>query len=143
MNRTLARIVLVPALLSLGGCVSTHAEWLGTPPSVQPQRVPQEQVRVFQREADLPQGYEKVAVIWVEGESNTVSNRRLVDAARRKAGYLGANAVVLGDFHEPSTGARILAGVLDVPLQKRTEILAVRVPGVASPASETQAPSAR
>jgi hypothetical protein len=128
MNRKLAPLALAAALLALGGCVSTHAEWLGTPPAVQPQRIPQAQVRVFQREEDVPQGYEKVAVIWVEGESSSVSNRRLVDAARRKAGFLGANAIVLGRFHEPSTGARILAGVLDVPLQRKTEILAVRVP---------------
>jgi hypothetical protein len=141
MNRTLARTLLAAALVALGGCVSTHAEWLGTPPATQPQRIPADLVRVYQREADLPQGAEKVAVIWVEGESNAVSNRRLVDAARRKAGYLGANAVVLGEFHEPSTGARILAGVLDVPLQRRTEILAVRVPAAAQ-ASPAQ-PSVR
>ncbi|HET6762545.1 MAG TPA: hypothetical protein VFH27_02710 [Longimicrobiaceae bacterium] len=124
---------LAASLLVLGGCVSTHAEWIGTPPSAQPQRIPQEMVRVYMAEADLPQGYEKVAVIWVEGDTRSTSNRRLVDAARRKAGFLGANAVVLGRFHEPSTGARILAGVLDVPLERRTEVLAVRLPSADDP----------
>lgn len=142
MKRTILRTALAAALLALGGCVSTHAEWLGNPPASQPQRIPAGMVRVYEREADLPQGAEKVAVIWVEGESNSVSNRRLVDAARRKAGYLGANAIVLGDFHEPSTGARIVAGVLNVPLNRRTQVLAVRLPAEAGP-SGSGAPARR
>jgi hypothetical protein len=142
MNRKIVLPALLSAsLLSLAGCVSTHAEWLGTPPA-HPERVAADQVRVFQKEGDLPQPYEKVAIIWVEGESTYTSNRSLVQAARRKAGFLGANAVVLGEFREPSTTAKIIAGVLDVPLHHRTEVLAVRIPTAAAPAdSAAPAPS--
>jgi hypothetical protein len=142
MKRTiLFPALLTASLLSLGACVSTHAEWLGTPPA-HPERVATDQVRVFQKESDLPQPYEKLALIWVKGESTTTSNRSLVQAARRKAGFLGANAVVLGEFHEPSTTARIIAGVLDVPLSHRTEVLAVRIPAPAD-SSAAPAPPAR
>ncbi len=121
------RTILLAALLlplSLGACVSVEATRLGHA-AYSP--VPESEVVVYQRESDVRGAFEKVAVVYVEGNTDFSSRERMVDAARKKAARLGANAIVLSSFQEPSTLERVAAHVLDVQTNRRTEILAIRV----------------
>lgn len=115
----------LPALLVLGGCVSVQATRIGTPTQYAP--VPKEHVLVYRSEAEVDRPFERVALLWVEGNADAVNQREMVDAARKKAGRLGANAVVLGEFQDPKLGTRILGHVLDIPVERRAQLLAIRV----------------
>lgn len=118
-------LLALPALLFLGGCVSVQATRIGTPTQYAP--VPREQVLVFRSEDEVDRPFERIAVLWVEADADVVDQRQMVDAARKKAGRLGANAVVLGEFQDPKLGTRILGHVLDVPVERRAQLLAIRV----------------
>lgn len=118
-------VLALPALLLLGGCVSVQATRIGTPTQYAP--VPTEHVLVYRTEGEVDRPFERVAMLWVEGDADVVDNRRMVDAARKKAGRLGANAVVLGEFQDPKLGTRILGHILDLPVERRASLLAIRV----------------
>ncbi|HET6232393.1 MAG TPA: hypothetical protein VFE05_20125 [Longimicrobiaceae bacterium] len=124
MNHRLILSALSAAVL-LSACVSVHAERLGNPATYPV--VAKDQVRVYRTEADIRQPYDPIAVIWLRGETMTTNERSLVEAAKKKAGWLGANAIVLGRIEEPSTAAKIAGALLNVPTQRRTQILAVRI----------------
>ena len=122
--RTL-RLLAPLALVFMAACVNVNATRLGPVrdlPPVQP-----ENVFVYQDEMDIEGDFQRVAVIYVDGDANMTNQRQMISAARKKAGRLGANAIILGRFREPGTAARIAAAVLDVSVSRRAEFLAVRV----------------
>lgn len=119
------RFTPVAALLLAAACVNVHATRLGSPRPLPP--VHPEDVWVYQDEDDIEGEYDRVAVLFVDGDVHTTNQRQMIRAARKKAGRLGANAIVLGRFRDPSTLGQIAAAVLDVPLSRRAEFLAVRV----------------
>jgi hypothetical protein len=125
MRRT--TILLALPLLALAACVNVRAARLGPQNAYEP--VPFEQVRVYQLETDVHEQYEKLAILYAEGDADLNNNRQLIDAARKKAGRLGANAIVLSDLREPKFSTRVASVILDVPIQRRAEFLAIRVDG--------------
>lgn len=128
-------LLALPTLLFLGGCINVHATRIGTPTQYAP--VPKEHVLVYRSEAEVDRPFERIAMLWVEGDADITNQREMVDAARKKAGRLGANAVVLGEFQDPKLGTRILGHVLDIPIERGAQLLAIRV---AAAAESTAAP---
>lgn len=124
MTRKLLLLAL-PAALLLGGCVSVHATRIGTPTQYEP--VPREHVLVYRTEEEVPYEYEAIAILHAEGDVDGTNERQMIDAARKKAGKLGANAIVLGEFREPRMSTRIAAAVFDVPVERKARFLAIRV----------------
>ena len=123
----LRRLVL-PSLLAavlLGGCVSVQATRIGTP--VQYPAVPREHVLVYRTEDEVTLPFERIALLFVEGDADVTNERQMIDAARKKAGRLGANAVVLGEFRDPRMSTRIVGAIFNVPVQRRTQLLAIRL----------------
>lgn len=113
------------ALVAAAACVNVNATRLGPVREYAP--VHPDNVFVFHEEADIEAAYEPVAMIYVDGDANTTSERQMINAARKKAGRLGANAIVLGRFRDPSAVTQIAAAVLDVSVSRRAQFLAVRV----------------
>jgi hypothetical protein len=116
---------LLAPLALISACVNVNAMRLGPVREYAP--VHPDNVFVYQDEMDIDGDFDRVAVIYVDGDANTTSQRQMINAARKKAGRLGANAIVLGRFRDPSTVTQIAAAVLDVSVSRRAEFLAVRV----------------
>ncbi len=123
MSRRTFPILLVAAALS--ACVTTHVIPLGTPGRYPP--VDPEQVRVFLKEEDVGAKFERIAAIEAEGDYNSVNTEKMIKAMKKKAARLGADALILGEFKDPSTGARIAHAVFGVGGERKGKVIAIRL----------------
>jgi hypothetical protein len=113
------------AVLMLAGCISTNAVRLGEPrqyPAVQP-----EEVQVFLKEEDVKAEFDKVAIINAEGNYTYANDEKMINAMKKKAAQLGANAIILGEFKDPSTVEKIADAVIGVGGEKTAKVLAIRL----------------
>jgi hypothetical protein len=51
----------------------------------------------------------------------------MIEKAKKRAGDMGANAIVLRSIHEPSDGAKIASEFLGTSAERRGAIVAVRI----------------
>ena len=123
MRKTLG--VLALALLA-SACISTNAVRLGEP-GQQYAPVPEAEVRVFLKEEDVTGEFEKIALINAEGNYSYANDERMINAMKKKAGQLGANAIILGEFKDPSTVEKIADAVIGVGGEKTAKVLAIRL----------------
>lgn len=126
MKRHVKLLALLPLLALAAACVNVRATPLG-PQAAQYPAVHQDSVAVYLDEADIPGGFEKLAVLFADGEATWTNERQMVNAARKRAGRIGANAIVIGEFKEPSSLAQVASVVFDAPVSRRARFLAVRV----------------
>jgi hypothetical protein len=117
--------MLVLAFLSLSGCVSANVMQLGQPG--QYRQVRPEEVRVYVTEADINVPFEKVAIITAKGDYQTTNEEKMLKKIRQKAAEAGANAVILSEFQEPSTAARVWNSLLGTSANRTTRVMAIRV----------------
>jgi hypothetical protein len=113
------------AVFALAGCISTNAVQLGEPrqyPATKP-----EEVQVFIKEADVKVDFDKVAIINAEGNYSYASDEKMVNAMKKKAAQLGANAIIIGEFKDPSTVEKIADAVVGVGGTKTGKVLAIRL----------------
>lgn len=113
------------AIFALAGCVSTNAVQLGQPNRYPP--VKPEDVQVFQKESDVTVDFDKVAIINAEGDYTFVNDERMINAMKKKAAKLGANAIIIEEFKEPSTVEKIADAVVGVGGEKKGKVLAIRL----------------
>ncbi len=119
--------LLPVALLALASaCVNVHTTRLGPERESYPP-VHRDEVMVYETEADIEGGFEKIAIVFTDAEANWTNERQMINAARKRAGELGANALVIGEFREPGGLAQVAAVVFDAPVKRRARFLAVRV----------------
>ena len=111
-------------LFLLSGCVQTQATMLD--PTVRTEVLP-EQVRVYRSEASIECAYAEVAIINAQGSSAYTNESQMFNAAKKKAGKIGANGVVIGAVKEPSSGAKVAGAIFGVSPERRGEMLAVYV----------------
>lgn len=96
-------------IVGLIGCAS--AETFRTSANTYPQ-VPQDQVRLFFDKADISEPYEVVGEIMMSGSSGWGSDcNDLIKKAQKKAGQMGANAILAHDCNDPSAGKRFAAAL--------------------------------
>ncbi len=112
-------------LLELSACISTNAVRLGSPGQFPP--VHQDSVKVFLTEADVKGEFDKVALINAEGNYTYATDEKMINAMKKKAGKLGANAIILGEFKDPSTVEKIADAVIGVGGEKKAKVLAIRL----------------
>ena len=124
MPRKLLALAL-PLTVLAAGCVTVNAARLVPAGTYAP--VPTEEVVVFETEEDVDRPFEKVALLYAEGDVDVTNERQMINAARKKAGRLGANAIILREFREPRLSTRIAAAIFDVPAYRKARLLAIRV----------------
>jgi hypothetical protein len=110
--------------LALAGCVTAQATMLG--PNLNYAPVPEAEVRVFLREDLVPGNCTQYALIHTTGSADWTNETDLIAAARRRAGKIGANAVLLGEVRDPKAGTRFVAAIFNVPANQKGQLLAYR-----------------
>jgi len=115
--------IALVAIIMLG-CVSASVTKLN---NKEYQPVRPENVRIIVDEDDLPENYEKVAMIKTKA-NYTVKEKKQFKKARKKAGELGANAILVQGMDEPGTGGKISSAFLGVGGNTKGDILAILIP---------------
>jgi hypothetical protein len=113
------------AVVALAGCISTNAVKLGEPTQYPPVRP--EEVKVFLKEEDVKGDFDKIAIVNAEGNYTYANDERMIEAMKKKAAKLGANAIILGEFKDPSTVEKIADAVIGVGGEKTAKVLAIRL----------------
>jgi hypothetical protein len=119
--RTFAALL---APLAAGACVSASATYLGPRQTLTP--VPEDQVRVFLATDSIPASCQRYALINAQGDADLTNESQMVNAAKRRAGKIGANAIQLQSTRDPSTGTRIASAVLGISANRKGQMLAFR-----------------
>lgn len=132
MNYNLGRCIMWNASLKifsalfvallLSACVTTQATRfvdVDLPP------VAPKDVVIFETLDDIPTEYVKVGYIYMQGSSTFTDEAQMMEAARKKAGSMGANGVVMREVKEASQGEKIAAAVFGWGTQRRGKVLAV------------------
>lgn len=110
MKKLIVFVVLV--FLAAAACVSTKAVNLGTPTVTARAPVPWQSVAVYRTADQVPGKYQEVALLVSTGDSMWSSESGMWKSMKKKAGKLGANAIILDSMSEPSAGAKVAAAVL-------------------------------
>ena len=118
----LAGIMVVVVIVA---CVTTNATRLGGGPmrtKVDPQHV------LIYRSADqVPGRYEEVAILHSEGEASWTDEEAMYRSMRKKAGEMGANAIILDALSEPSAGAKIAGAFFGTGAERKGKAIAIYV----------------
>ncbi len=118
--------VVVLAAVLFAACVQTNATMLNPSPTQRP-AVPPEQVRIYRTADQVVGRYEEVALLNSTGESTWTNEQAMLESMRRKAGAIGANAVILDALTEASAGAKVAAAVFGVGSQRKGRAVAIFV----------------
>lgn len=125
MRYTIGLLILV---VLVSGCVTTRATLLD--PTVRYPSTDPSMVRIFTTEEEL-EDYEfvRVAIISSSGNTSWTSRTEMIESMRKKAGEMGANAILMPDIDEPSAGAKIAGAVFGTGADRRGEVIALRILG--------------
>jgi hypothetical protein len=124
MPRRLA--LLIGIAFALAACVSTNATQLGTP-TAQRTRLAPALVAVYRTAAQVPGKYEEVALLNATGSSSWTNESKMMNSMKKKAGQLGANAIILDAISEPSAGAKVAGAFLGTGAERKGKAIAVYV----------------
>ncbi len=120
-----ARLFLpLAALVLLAGCVQAQATLLdGTtyPP------VNEDNVVIYLHEDDIPGEWKPIAIIHAQGEAQWTRESQMLRKARKRAGELGANGLMVEDIDEPSAVAQVAGEWLGTGSTRRGRLIAIRV----------------
>jgi hypothetical protein len=109
------KTIVVLMSVFLVSCVSTKAVRLGTATVAQRPAVPWNQVLVYRTADQVPGKYEEIALLVATGDSLWTSEAGMWKSLQKKAGAMGANAIILDAMSEPSAGAKVASAFLGVP----------------------------
>jgi hypothetical protein len=118
-------VSLFASLVFLVSCVAVNVTRLGAGPD-RPQ-VPAGQVSVYRTADQVPGRYEEVALLNGRGDSMWSSESAMFRRMKKKAGRLGANAIILDALSEPSAAAKIAGAVLGVGVERKGRAIAIFV----------------
>lgn len=122
----MSRSLLILSLaIGVGGCVSAQTTML-TPSRYAP--VPAPEVHVYLSADEVPSGCERIALIHAAGNVNWTNERQMINAARKRAGQAGANAVVIRSMRDPGLATVVAAEILDLPADRKGEMIGYRCP---------------
>lgn len=107
------RIVILATLgILCAACVSTNAVQIGTTP--RRAVVPWKSVAVYRTADQVPGKYEEVAMLVSTGDALWTNEAAMWNSMKKRAGKMGANAIILDAMSEPSAGAKVAAAFLGV-----------------------------
>jgi hypothetical protein len=120
--------VVLALLLFLAACVSVSKSVLSRAHIGQP--VPRDEVQVFFADDSVPP-HERVAILSAQGDDSLTDPADMIDKLRQEAGKLGANAIILSEVKDASTGAKIAAAVFGTTALRKGQAIAIFVPAMA------------
>jgi hypothetical protein len=120
------KLVLVPIVLMLVGCVSTNAAVLN--PSASYQKICADGVQIFTTADRVPGDYQEVAMLHSKGESSWTDERQMLNSQRKKAAGLGANGIIVGATSEPKAGTKIIGSLLGTGAERKGAAIAIFIP---------------
>ena len=112
-------------LIVASGCVSTNATRLGDGLTRPP--VPSSSVAIYRMASQVPGRYEEVALLNSKGESGFTNEAGMFNSMRKKAGELGANAIILDALSEPSAAVKVASAFLGTGSERKGRAIAVFV----------------
>lgn len=126
MKSKISALGLISLFLIMSACVTTKAVRLGTGPVRPP--VPENQVAVYRTADQVPGNYEEIALLSSTGEAMWTNEEQMWKSMKKKAGKMGANAIILDAMSEPSAGAKVASNFLGVTgAQRKGKAIAVYV----------------
>lgn len=129
MSRTLALLVATATL----ACVHTKAT-LVNPSAQQYPPVPPDSVIILTAESELDTlTFARIAIIEATGSGEWTTQTGMLEAMRRKAGKMGANAILMPAINEPGAGAKVAAAFLGTGTERKGQVVALRVLGPKAP----------
>ncbi|MDH5203870.1 MAG: hypothetical protein OEW69_11540 [Nitrospirota bacterium] len=117
--------VLGLIFLFLASCVTTEAVKLGK--TAQRPPVFWEDVIVYRTADQVPGKYEEIALLSSTGDADLTGEKQMWDSMRKKAGELGANAIILDSMSEPSLGAKIVSTLFLVSADRKGKAIAIYI----------------
>lgn len=120
-------VSVMAAILIVAACVSVNKSVLSTSRVSYP--VPKEQVQVYFAGDTVPE-HDRIAILNGSGDDTMTNQAQLIDKLREEAGKLGANAIILQDVKEASTGAKVAQAILGTSAKRKGEALAIYVPSL-------------
>jgi len=118
-------LILVISIAFIMACVSVNATKLGTESYRQP--VPTDEVAVYRTADQVPGRYEEIALLNAKGDSSWSSESGMFKQMKKKAGRMGANAIILDAVSEPSAGAKIAGAIFGVGAERKGKAIAIFV----------------
>jgi hypothetical protein len=118
-------LILLPVIATLTGCVTARATML-TPDRYEP--VHEDAVTVFLNATEVPESCVRIALIHASGDPSVTNERQMITAAKRRAGKIGANAILLSEIRDPRMDTRVAAEIFGVPADRKGEMLGYRCP---------------
>jgi hypothetical protein len=109
----------------LVSCVSTSAVKIGTGPD-RP-AVPWNKVAVYRSADQVPGKYEEVALLVSTADATWTAEAQMWESMQKKAGKMGANAIILDATSEPKAGTKVLATFLGVSADRKGKAIAIYV----------------
>jgi len=118
------RVVLSVVLAVLVGCVSTNAVMLG-PMKAQRPPIATENVRIYRTSEQVKAKYDELALLHSSGESDFTNEPKMIASMQKKAGALGANAIILGAITEASAGAKVAGAIFGTGTERKGRAIAI------------------
>jgi hypothetical protein len=87
--------------------------------------------------------YSRIAIIEATGSGEWTNQTDMLDAMRKKAGAIGANAILLPQINEPGAGAKVAAAIFGTGTQRKGNVVALRILGRKEPSDSTTAAGPR
>lgn len=109
-KKIILSLVVVCFAFVLSGCISTKAVKMSTTPNRPP--LPPELVSIYRTAEQVPGEYEEIALITSRGDSLWTNENKMYEKMKKKAGQMGANAIILDAMSEPKDGTKIVAMLL-------------------------------
>jgi hypothetical protein len=128
-------ILLLAFVLILSACVTTNASRLGTSTSNRPLVLPQDVV-LYRIASQVPRKYEEIALLNSTGDSGFTNEAKMFESMKKKAGEMGANAVILDAVSEPGAGAKVAAAIFGVSAQRKGKAIAIWIYPSSDPANQ-------
>jgi hypothetical protein len=125
MSRSTQLLAAVSVAALVVACVQTNAVRLGNAPAREP--VPEEQVVVYRTAAHVPGKYEEIALLNATGEASWTNEEKMFNSMKKKAGELGANAIILDAISEPGAGAKVAGAILGTGVERKGKAIAIYV----------------
>ena len=125
MRRSAKLMAAVGVVALVVACVQTNAVRLGNAPVREP--VPEDQVIVYRTADQVPRRYEEVALLNARGEASWTNEEKMFASMRKKAGEMGANAIILDAINEPGAATKVAGAVLGTGTERKGKAIAIYV----------------